>query len=67
MTLPLRDGGLGLCTQSDDDADAAFVAGAGQAESSMKGRPAALCPPQGASGSSVQGPLSSLQHWDAEQ
>ena len=32
MTLPLRHGGLGLHMQSDEVSDAAFVAGAGEAE-----------------------------------
>ena len=32
MTLPLRHGGLGLHMQSDKVSDAAFVAGAGEAE-----------------------------------
>ena len=40
--------------QSDEVADAVFVAGAGQAERNMKGRPAALCTLQGASGASVR-------------
>ena len=44
MMLPLRHGGLGMHMQSDEVSDAAFVAGAGQAERNLKGRPAALCP-----------------------
>ena len=44
MTLLLRHGGLGLHMQSDEVSDAAFVAGAGQGERNLKGRPAALCP-----------------------
>ena len=53
MMLPLRHGGLGLYMQSDEVSDAAFVAGAGQAERNLKGRPAALCALQGAGGASV--------------
>ena len=48
MMLPLRQGGLHLHMQSDEVSDAAFVAGAGHAEHILKGRPAALCPLQGA-------------------
>ena len=40
--------------QSDEVSDAAFGAGAGQAERNLKGRPAALCPLQGAGGASVR-------------
>ena len=54
MTLPLRLGGLGKHLQSDEVLDAAFVAGAGKAERNLKGRPAALCPLQGACGASVR-------------
>ena len=53
MMLPLRHGGLGLHMQSDEVSDAAFVAGAGQAERNLKGRPAALSPLQGGGGVSV--------------
>ena len=65
--LPLRHGGLGSHMQSDEVKDAAFVAGAGQAECNLKGRPAALCPLQGASGASVQERWSSLHVRYAEQ
>ena len=54
MMLPLRHGGLRLHMQSDEVADAAFVAGAGQAECNLKGRLAALCPLQGAGGPTVR-------------
>ena len=54
VTLPLRHGGLGLHMQSDEVSDAAFAAGADQAERNLKGRPAALCPLQGAGGASVR-------------
>ena len=56
MMLLLCHGGLGLHTQSDEVSDDAFVAGAGQAERNLKGRPAApLCnglvmPPCGGGG-----------------
>ena len=58
--LTLRLGGLGLHKQSDQFSDTAFVAGAGQAECNLKGRPVALCPLQGASGTSVRERWSSL-------
>ena len=48
--FPLRHGGLGLDMQSDEVSDASFVAGAGQAERNLKGRPASLYPLQGAVG-----------------
>ena len=54
MTLPLRHGGLGLHMLSEEASDAAFVAGAGQAERNLKGRQAVLYPLQGASGASVR-------------
>ena len=54
MMLPLRHGGLGLPVQSDEVSDTAFVAGAGQAERNLKGRPAVLCSLQGAGGACVQ-------------
>ena len=41
LMLPLRHGGIGLHMQSDEGSNAAFVAGAGQAERNLKGRPAA--------------------------
>ena len=47
MMLPLRHGWLGLHMQSDEVSDAAFVAGAGEAEPNLKRRPAAFCPLQG--------------------
>ena len=47
MTLALRHGGLGFRMQSYELSDAAFVAGAGQADRNLKGRPTALCPLQG--------------------
>ena len=50
LCFPLRHGGLGLDMQSDEVSDAAFVAGAGQAERNLKGRPASLYPLQGAVG-----------------
>ena len=72
MTHPLREGGLGLHMQLGDVLDAAFVAGAAQAERNLKGRPAALFPLQGASGASMRERWSSLharyaEHckWDA--
>ena len=65
--LPLRHGGLGLHMQSDEVSNAAFVAGAGQAERNLKVRPAALCPLQGASGASVRERWSSLHARYAEQ
>ena len=64
--LPLRHGGLGLHMQSDEGSDAAFVAGAGQAERHLKRRPAALCPLQGAGGASVRQRLRSLHARYAE-
>ena len=67
MMLPLRHGGLGLHMQSDEVSDAAFVAGAGQAERNLKGRPAALCRPQGGSGASVRERWSSLHKRYTEQ
>ena len=48
----MSHGGLGLHMQSDEISDAAFVAGVGQTERNVKGRPAALCPLQGAGGAS---------------
>ena len=54
MTPPLRHVGLGLRMQSGEVTDAALAAGAGQAERNLKGRPAALCSLQGASGTSVR-------------
>ena len=48
----MSHGGLGLHMQSDEVSDAAFVAGVGQTERNVKGRPAALCPLQGAGGAS---------------
>ena len=72
MMLPLRHGGLGLYMQSDEVSDATSVAGAGQADCNLKGRPAALCPLQGAGGASVREQWSSLHaryeeqcKWDA--
>ena len=72
MMLPLRHGGPGLYMQSGEVSDAAFVAGAGQAERNLKGRPAALCPLQGADGASVREQWRSLHaryaemcKWDA--
>ena len=69
MMLPLRHGGLGLHMhmQSDEVSDAAFVSGAGQAERNLKGRPAALCPLQGAGGASVRERWRSLYARYAEQ
>ena len=67
MMLPLRHGGLGLHIQSDEVSDAAFVAGAGQAERNLKGCRAALCPLQGASGASVRERWRSLHARYAEQ
>ena len=67
MMLPLRHGGLGLHMQSDEVSDAAFVAGAGQAERNLQGRPAALCPLQGACGASVRERWRSLHARYAEQ
>ena len=67
MMLPLHDGGLGLHMQPDKVSDAAFVAGAGQAERNLKGRPAAPCPLQGAGGVSVRERWSSLHARYAEQ
>ena len=54
MMLPLRLGGLGLHMQSDEVLDAAFVAVFGQTERNLKGRPATICPQQGACGTSVR-------------
>ena len=58
--------------QLDEVSDAAFVAGAGEAEHNLKGRPAALCPLQGASGACVRERWGSLHaryaercNWDA--
>ena len=51
--------------QSDEVSDAEFVAG--HAERNLKGRPAALCPLQGASGASVRHRWSSLHTRYAEQ
>ena len=67
MMLPLRHGGIGLHMQSDEVSDAAFVAGAGQAERNLKGCPAALCPLQGAGGASVRERWRSLHARYAEQ
>ena len=50
MMLPLRHGGLAVHMQLDEVLDAAFVAGADQAERNRKGRPAALCPLLGVRG-----------------
>ena len=66
MILPLLHGGLGLRMQSDKVSDAAFVAGAGQGECYVKGRPATLCPLQGPSGASVRERWSSLRERYAE-
>ena len=63
MMLPL----LGFHMQSDEVSDAAFVAGAGQAERNLKGLPAALCPLQGARGASVRKRWGSLHARYAEQ
>ena len=41
MMLPLQQRGRGLCMQSCEVSDATFVAGTGQAERNLKGRPAA--------------------------
>ena len=72
MMLPLRHGWIGLHMPSDEVSDAAFVAGAGQAELNLKGRPAALCPLQGDGGASVRERWRSLHarytkqcKWDA--
>ena len=67
MMLPLRHGGLGLHMQSDEVSDTAVVAGAGQAERNLKGRPAALWPLQGAGGASVRERWRSLHGRYAEQ
>ena len=67
MMLPLLHGGLGLHTQSDEVSDATFVAGDGQADRNLKGRPAALCPLKGAGGGSVRERWRSLQARYAEQ
>ena len=64
--LPLRHGGLGLHMQSDEVSDTAFVAGAGQAELNLKGRPAALCPLQRGNGASVRKRWSNLHELYAE-
>ena len=62
MALPLRHGAQGRCVQPDGLSDAAFVAGAGQAERNLKGLPAALCPLQSASGASVRERSSNFHH-----
>ena len=69
VMLPLCHGGLGLHMQSDEVSHAAFVAGAGQAERNLKGRPlaAALCSLQGPGGASVQERWSGLHARYAEQ
>ena len=54
MTFPVRHAGLGLHIQSDGVSDAAFVAGAVQAERNLKGRLVALCSLQEASGACVR-------------
>ena len=53
--------------QSDEVSDAAFVAGAGQAEGNLKGHPAVLRPLQGASGAFLRERWSSLHEPYAEQ
>lgn len=62
MALPLRHayGGLGLRMPLDEVSDAAFVAGAAQAERSLEGRPAAICPLQSSSDASVRARWSRL-------
>ena len=67
MMLPLRYGGLGLHMQSYEVSDAASVVSDGQAERNLKGRPAALCPLQGAGGASVRERWRSLHARYAEQ
>ena len=67
IMLPLRHEGLGVHMQSDEVSDAAFVAGAGQAERNLKGRPAALCPLKGACGASVRERWRTLHARYAEQ
>ena len=67
LMLLLRHGGLGLHMQSDEVSDAAFVAGASHAERNLKGRPAPLCPLQGAGGASVRERWRSLHARYADQ
>ena len=73
MMLPLRHGGLGMRVQSDEVSDAAYVAGAGQAEVNLEGRPAALCPLQGVSGAALRARWAGVHErcadrcaWDAD-
>ena len=67
MMLSLRPGGRGLHMQADEVSDATFVAGAGQAERNLKGRPVVLCPLQRASGASMRERWSSLNERYAEE
>ena len=53
--------------QSDEASDSAFVAGTGQAERNLKGRPDAICPLQGAGGASVRERWRTLHARFAEQ
>jgi hypothetical protein len=58
--LPLWHGGLGLCTTSDPEGQAAYLAAAASTHDAMQNRPEVFRPFQGPSGQLLQPKRASL-------